>query len=152
MGGGDNGRTDLPPGRRVKKTNARIHALALLDELGATLGLARAKLSGKKKAGELHKLQRTLLTAAAQAAGLDFQASLAREAAGLTARIGVLAAGRKPATLFVLPGRDETEALLHLARTKARLCELALWNINAIPAARYLNRLSDYLFLLAGTK
>jgi cob(I)alamin adenosyltransferase len=152
LGSGDEGRTDLPRGKRVNKTCARIGALAQLDELGALLGFARAKLSGTKRAAELHGLQRTLLKAAAQAAGLDFQAALDEETACLGERITALAAGRKPAKLFVLPGRDETEALLHLARTKARVCELALWKISARPAARYLNRLSDYLFLLAGEK
>jgi cob(I)alamin adenosyltransferase len=152
LGGGDTGQTDLPRGKRVKKTSARIGTLALLDELAALLGLARAKLRGTKRAAELRRIQRTLSTAAAQAAGLDFQAALSEETARLTARVAVLAAGRKPAKRFVLPGRDEAEALLHLARTKARICELALWKINCRPAARYLNRLSDYLFLLAGAK
>jgi len=152
MGQGNDGKTELPHGKRVRKTDPRIKALALLDELGAVLGLAKAKLSGKKEAADLHKIQLTLLKAAALAAGMDFKTELARETAALEARIEILAKTRKPLREFVLPGRNGTEALLHLARTKARICEIALWGINSGPAAVYLNRLSDYLFLLAEAK
>ena len=90
-----------------------------------------------------------LLKAASQAAGLNFKTELEKETAYLETRIGELSAGAEPIRQFVLPGRTETGALLHLARAKARICELTLWEINSRYAAVYLNRLSDYLFLLA---
>ncbi|MFA6435173.1 MAG: ATP:cob(I)alamin adenosyltransferase [Elusimicrobiales bacterium] len=149
LGSGDDGLTGLPSGKRVKKTDHRIRALGLLDELGALLGLAKVKLAGKKEAVELLKTQRTLLKAAAHAAGLDFKTELKKETRRLEAGMELLAAGAKPLREFILPGRTETEALLHLCRAKARLCEAALWEINSTAAAVYLNRLSDHLFLLA---
>ena len=149
MGNGDGGMTDLPNGKRVKKTDPRIKALGLLDELGAALGLVRAKLAGKQAKEEIWQIQQALLRAAARAAGMRSKAELEKETTYLGARIAALAAGAEPMRKFILPGRTETEALIHFARTKARSCEIALWELNSRPAAVYLNRLSDYLFLLA---
>jgi cob(I)alamin adenosyltransferase len=148
MGSGDKGATSLPHCDKVKKTDPRIHALALLDELSATLGLARARFP-KKTAADLLEIQRTLLKVSAQAAGLDFSSALQADTTGLETRIKELTGRIKPEKEFVLPGDTETEALLHLARAKTRLCEISLWEINSAPAAVYLNRLSDLLFLLA---
>lgn len=149
MGSGDNGMTGLPPGKQVKKTDPRIKGLGLMDELSALLGLVKAKLAGKAAALEIHKAQQTLLRASAHAAGMNFKVELEKETCRLTARIGTLSSGLAPVREFVLPGRTEAEALLHLARAKTRICEIALWEIKSGPAAVYLNRLSDYLFLLA---
>lgn len=149
MGSGDDGMTDLPRGKRVKKTDPGIKALGLMDELSALLGLARARLAGEKTATEILTTQQTLLKAAAHAAGINFKAELEKETRRLETSIGSLSAGTKPLREFILPGRTETEALIHLARAKARICETALWEIKSGPAAVYLNRLSDYLFLLA---
>lgn len=150
LGSGDDGMTDLPRGRRVNKTDPVIKALGLMDELGALLGLARARLAGQTEATELLKAQQTLLKAAAHAAGMNFKAELEKKTGHLETLITALSAGAEPIREFILPGRAETEALLHLARAKARICEIALWETAARPAAVYLNRLSDYLFLLAG--
>ena len=132
----------------MKKTDPRIYALALLDELGALLGLAKAR-AGKTDAAELEGIQRALLKTAAVAAGMDFKAELKKETSALEGRIADLAVAVRPKREFVLPGGRGTEALLHLARAKARLCEIALWKINSREAAVHLNRLSDLLFLLA---
>lgn len=160
VGRGDGGMTNLPgpdergraSGKRVKKTAPVIKALGLLDELGAVLGLARAGLGRKKEAGELLKIQRVLLKAAAHAAGMNFAIELKKETARLGTLAETLSAGERPCREFVLPGRTGTEAITHLARAKARICEIALWEINSRAAAVYLNRLSDYLFLLASKK
>ncbi|MEI7481122.1 MAG: ATP:cob(I)alamin adenosyltransferase [Elusimicrobiota bacterium] len=152
MGRGDTGMTDLPTGKRVKKTDKRIKALGLIDELGALLGLVKVKLSGKKGAAEFHRMQQALLTVGSHAAGINFAAKLKTETAYLETRIDKLSSAAKPPLKFILPGRTETEVLIHLARTKARSCEISLWETNSAPAAVYLNRLSDYLFLLAGEK
>lgn len=152
MGRGDTGITDLTAGKRVKKTDLRIKALGLTDELGALLGLVKLKLAGKQGAAEFHRMQQTLLTVGSHAAGINFAAKLKTETAYLETRIRKLSPAAKPPFKFILPGRTETETLIHLARTKARLCEISFWEINSAPAAVYLNRLSDYLFLLAGEK
>ena len=139
--------TDLPGGKRVKKTAPVITALALLDDLNAHIGLAAAVLTGKGRA-DLRRIQRALFTAAAHAAGAGRGKELERPTAELTARIAALSKGGVPAG-FAVPGRTRAGALLHIARTRARLCELALWRIDRRHAAKYLNRLSDLLFLLA---
>ena len=149
MGNGDGGMTDLPGGKRVKKTDPRIKTLGMLDELGAVLGLVRARLAGKQEKEEIWRTQQDLLKAAASAAGTNSKAAFEKETVYLEARIAALAAGAEPMRKFILPGRTETEAIIHFARTKARNCELAMWEISSRPAAVYLNRLSDYLFLLA---
>ncbi|HOW89617.1 MAG TPA: ATP:cob(I)alamin adenosyltransferase [Elusimicrobiales bacterium] len=147
IGSGDGGVTDLPGGKRVKKTAPVITALALLDDLNAHIGLAAAVLTGKGRA-DLRRIQRALFTAAAHAAGAGRGKELERPTAELTARIAALSKGGVPAG-FAVPGRTRAGALLHIARTRARLCELALWRIDRRHAAKYLNRLSDLLFLLA---
>jgi cob(I)alamin adenosyltransferase len=77
------------------------------------------------------------------------KAGLGPETDALAALIESRAAAVRPLKKFVLPGQNETEALAHLARTKARVCEILAWELKARQPAVYLNRLSDYLFLLA---
>ena len=59
------------------------------------------------------------------------------------------AAKMKPPRKFVLPGANEREALAHIARAKARICEILAWELKAREPAVYLNRLSDALFRAA---
>jgi cob(I)alamin adenosyltransferase len=144
-GSGDGGYTDLLGGRRVPKTSRRVKLNALLDELGALLGLLRAGEKKTRRAG-LEAAQAALVKAAGVIAGRP--ADLGAEQRALEALIDKASARLKPAKKFVLPGENEAEALAHLARARARLCELAAWDLKAEGPAVYLNRLSDYLFLL----
>lgn len=147
MGAGDLGFTDLFGGRRVPKTHARVKLNALLDDLSALLGLLKTGLrnSGQKK--EISAAQAGLVKAAGIVAGM--KAALKPETEALEALISARAAAMKPQKHFVLPGANETESLAHLARAKARVCEILAWEIKAKGPAVYLNRLSDYLFLAA---
>ena len=147
MGSGDLGFTDLLGGRRVPKTHPRVKLNALLDELSALLGLLKTgvKSAGFKK--ELTAAQAGLVKAAGLIAGA--KGGLKNETAALEELIAAVSAGVKPPKKFVLPGSGETEALAHLARARARLCELLAWELKARETAVYLNRLSDYLFLAA---
>ncbi|HAU90285.1 MAG TPA: hypothetical protein DCW72_08760 [Elusimicrobia bacterium] len=77
------------------------------------------------------------------------KADLAPETAALTTLVENRAAAARPPKKFVLPGSNEIEALAHLTRTRARICEILAWELKAKQPAVYLNRLSDYLFLLA---
>jgi cob(I)alamin adenosyltransferase len=147
MGSGDLGFTDLFGGRRVPKTHRRVKLNALLDDLSALLGLLKAGLRGKALKRELSAAQKGLVKAAGAIAGSG--ADLAPETAALEALLDRIAAGLKPRKKFVLPGANETEALAHLARTKTRVCEILAWELKAKGPAVYLNRLSDYLFLVA---
>lgn len=147
MGSGDKGLTDLLGGRRVPKTDRRIKFNALLDDVNSLLGLIKTGLRDKKKTAELTAAQKGIIKAAGMIAGA--KGDLKAETAALEGFTVTAAAGLRPAREFVLPGSCETEALAHLARTRARLCEIQAWELKAKAPAVFLNRLSDYLFLLA---
>lgn len=147
LGSGDLGRTDLFGGRRVPKTHPRVKLNALLDELSALLGLLKTALKKPAPRRELGAVQAALIKASGIVAGM--KAGLGPETDALAALIESRAAAVRPPKKFVLPGQNETEALAHLARTKARVCEILAWELKAKQPAVFLNRLSDYLFLLA---
>ena len=144
-GTGDSGMTDLF-GRRVPKTDRRVRLNAHIDELGALLGLLKAGAKARRRR-ELAAAQAALVKAAGVIAGR--RADLAPEIRELEGFIAAAEAGLEPPKKFVLPGANEAEALAHLARTRARLCELGAWELKAKGTAVLLNRLSDYLFLAA---
>jgi len=147
MGSGDLGFTDLFGGRRVPKTHCRVKLNALADDLTALLGLLKTGIKDRKTKAEISAAQAALARAGGLIAGM--KGSLKDETAALEAVINALAEEIKPPKKFVLPGGNETEALAHLARAKTRVCEILAWEIKAKAAAVYLNRLSDYLFLVA---
>ncbi len=147
MGAGDLGFTDLFGGRRVPKTHRRVKLNALIDDLSAVLGLLKPGIRDKKTKEELSAAQAALIRASGLIAGM--KGELKDETAALETLINARAEAIKPPKKFVLPGANEREALAHLARTEARVCELLAWEIKAKAPAVYLNRLSDYLFLLA---
>lgn len=147
MGSGDLGYTDLFGGRRVPKTHCRVKLNALTDDLSALLGLLKTGLKKPALRRELGAAQAALIKASGVVAGM--KADLEPEISALTALVENRAAAVRPPKKFVLPGSNETEALAHLARTKARVCEILAWELKAKQPAVYLNRLSDYLFLLA---
>lgn len=147
LGSGDLGYTDLFGGRRVSKTHRRVKLNALLDDLSALLGLLKTGLKKPAQKKEIGSAQAALIKASGIVAGM--KADLKPETDALTALIDSRAAAVRPPRKFVLPGQNETEALAHLARTRARVCEILAWELKARQPAVYLNRLSDYLFLLA---
>jgi cob(I)alamin adenosyltransferase len=147
MGSGDFGFTDLFGGKRVPKTHSKVKLNALIDELSALLGLFKTGVRGKAAKKDLTLAQAGLTKAAGLIAGS--KGGLGMETAALEKLITAAAARVKPPKKFVLPGSGETEALAHLARAKTRVCEILAWEIKAKAPAVYLNRLSDYLFLLA---
>lgn len=157
---GDTGETSLFGKDRVRKTDPRIEAVGDLDEAQAALGLARVALRGKDKAAVL-ELQRGLYLAMAEVA--TPRSGLARlrvridpdAVAVLDAQIEALRARANVEGRFVVPGEDAASAALDLARTIVRRAErrvVALADKKAVTNAdlvRWLNRLSDVLFLLA---
>ncbi len=147
MGAGDLGFTDLFGGKRVPKTHRRVKLNALVDDLSALLGLLKAGIRERKTKEELSAAQAALIRASGLIAGM--KGGLETETSALEALIELRAAAVKPLKEFVLPGANETEALAHLARAKTRICEILAWEIKAKVPAVYLNRLSDYLFILA---
>ncbi len=157
--GGDRGRTGLADGRRVAKDDLRIEAIGAVDEANAAIGLARLYTAGETDA-ILARIQNDLFDLGAGLARPKAEEAEGRLAVAdsqvkrLEEEIDRLNAELEPLANFILPGGSPAAAHLHLARTVVRRAErrvVALARREAVEAAavRYLNRLSDLLFVLA---
>jgi cob(I)alamin adenosyltransferase len=158
--GGDAGETSLGDGVRVAKHDLRVEAFGTVDEANAAIGLAR--LSAPPEADALlARIQNDLFDLGAdlctpedgrRAAGaLRIRASQVER---LEREIDALNAELKPLDSFVLPGGTPCAAHLHLARTITRRAERLVTALAAREtvngeALKYLNRLSDHLFVLS---
>jgi len=155
---GDQGETGLFGGVRVRKDDARVCAYGTIDELNASLGLVRASELPHSLAPVLVRLQEELFTLGAEVAcepgkleklkmTLIDQESIDWMERSIDEYEALLA----PLTTFILPSGSRAGACLHLSRTVARRAErlcLALDDLRPLVFV-YLNRLSDFLFVLA---
>ena len=160
--GGDKGKTGIHGGQRVDKDDIRIEANGTLDELNSILGLIRVSIGeGHEWQEMLFYLQRSLMVVMSHVATpatlrgqnpnrlpeeLDMYCE--RQIDFFNAKI------RHPSTHFILPGGNPVSAQCHVARTVARRAERRLWTLNRIDPVepvilRFVNRLSDLLFILA---
>ena len=158
--GGDGGETGLGDGRRVPKHDLRVAAYGTVDEANATLGLARLHAAGAADA-MLARIQNDLFDLGADLCvpedGRRADGRLrvaASQVARLEGEIDAVNAGLAPLTSFVLPGGSALAAHLHLARAVVRRAErltveLAARETVNPEAVKYVNRLSDLLFVLA---
>ena len=158
--GGDQGRTSLGDGTRVAKHTGRVAAYGTVDEANATIGLVRLHTTGEEDA-MLARIQNDLFDLGADLCrpGNDFEDGKAlrireSQVERLEREIDAMNAELQPLTSFVLPGGSPAAAFLHLARTVTRrserlVCELAEAEAVNPAAIRYLNRLSDHLFVLS---
>lgn len=158
---GDQGDTALSNGERVRKDSPRVEAYGTVDELNATLGLARLHAEGAL-AARIAVIQNELFDLGADLSrpGMEQDGQtpypvlriIDSQTARLEAEIDAMNAGLDPLRSFILPGGTALAAHLHLCRTVARRAERAAVALavmgDANPAAlRYLNRLSDWLFV-----
>ena len=158
---GDRGDTGLIGGQRVKKSVPRVAAYGGVDELNAVLGLAIAELGAGSPAADLARIQSALFTLGAELAtpaaaepARGVEPLPAAETAWLEASIDAIGDRVPPLAHFILPGGSRAGATLHLARTVCRRAERAIVALAAEEPVRaevlaYVNRLSDYLFMLA---
>jgi cob(I)alamin adenosyltransferase len=153
---GDGGTTGLFSGRRVSKADARVEAYGTVDELNACLGLLLAHLpeGGGGARVQLHDQQHHLFALGAALADdrpeINFE--LPENAVSqLETWIDTMNEGLPRMTHFILPGGSKTVAYAHLCRTVCRRAERRTVEWEGAPegAIQYLNRLSDYLFVLA---
>lgn len=154
---GDAGSTGLADGTRLPKTHPRIAALGAVDELNATLGLlgVATGVDGALRQ-RLRAVQNDLFDLGGELS-LPGKAVLDRDTlAALEADVMRWNALLPPLKEFVLPGANEASARAHLARTVCRRAERDLWLLHetagetvAVDLPRYLNRLADWLFVLA---
>ncbi|MBM3566538.1 MAG: cob(I)yrinic acid a,c-diamide adenosyltransferase [Alphaproteobacteria bacterium] len=163
--GGDKGETSLGGGDRVAKDSPRIAAIGAVDETNAVLGLARLHVvtpgAGTDADAMLARIQNDLFDLGADITtpedGRKGKAALritGAQVERLEREIDALNADLAPLESFVLPGGTEAAAYLHLARTVARRAERRLVALDRAErvneaALRYINRLSDHLFVLA---
>ena len=162
---GDDGTTGLVDGSRLPKHAARMEAIGAVDEANSALGLAAVALADGEFAAPLYRIQNDLFDLGADLAtpageGDDFAPSemvlriVAAQVAWLESAIDDANARLEPLTSFVLPGGSDAAARLHVARASVRRAERAMTAMAAqMPtnseALAYINRLSDYLFVLA---
>ena len=163
--GGDAGQTSLGSGDRVAKHDLRVAAYGTVDETNATLGLARLHTGEDRETDEmLARIQNDLFDLGADLCTPDGDARAARKQEGalrivpeqvdrLEQEIDTLNESLAPLTSFILPGGTAAAAHLHMARTIARraerlMTELATHEDINPNALKYINRLSDHLFVL----
>ena len=163
---GDDGTTGLGSGERRLKHDLRVEAYGTVDEANSCLGLAR--LHTEKDFPELDamlmRIQNDLFDLGADLATPDTGETLAYEplriidsqVLRLEAEIDRLNANLAPLRSFVLPGGSPASAALHLARTVARRAERQMVELAQKPdetvtpaALKYINRVSDFLFVAA---
>lgn len=155
---GDAGETALRGGGRVPKDHPRVEAYGALDEVSSTLGAARAFLQDAELDAVLERIQRDLFVMGAEVAAPEGTGPRVEEAQvlALEREIDRLDAELPRLSAFVLPGGHPAGSLLHMARAICRRAErrmvaLARSEVLNPEIVRYLNRLSDLLFVLART-
>ncbi len=162
--GGDGGETSLGDGARLRKDAPRIEAIGAVDEANAAIGALRAALATADAAADaptdapLARIQNDLFDLGADLAVPGEGGARLRMSAApvlrLEAEVAAMNAALPPLTSFILPGGSPPAAAAHLARTVTRRAERAVVRLAAEEpvtpdALRYLNRLSDHLFVLA---
>ncbi len=159
---GDKGTTGLVDGSRCAKHAARMEAIGTVDEANSAIGLAVCALGGQADADTLVRIQNDLFDLGADLAtpGDDFAPSdmvlriVPAQVVWLEQAIDGVNEALAPLTSFILPGGSEAAARVHLARAVVRRAERCMTALAAAepvnPAAlAYVNRLSDYLFVLS---
>lgn len=154
---GDGGDTSLVDGRRVAKHSRRPAAFGEVDEANSVIGLARLHTSDD--ADEmLGRIQNDLFDLGADLATPEGDSPALRitgnQVTRLETEIDDMNSSLEPLKSFILPGGTEASAWLHLARTvvrraERRMTELATEEVVNDTAMKYVNRLSDHLFVLA---
>ena len=158
---GDAGETGLFGGPRVRKDDLRIAAYGTVDELNAFLGLARCEPLPAEIAATIERVQNELFAVGAELATPNPEKhglTLIQEPhiAALERDIDALEAKLPPLKEFILPGGNRAASLLHVARAVCRRAERHLVTLVdasdahvSLRLVKYLNRLSDYLFVAA---
>lgn len=157
--GGDKGETSLLGGERVPKTDTRIEVYGSVDELNAAIGVALAYIKDKKAKKMLHQVMNDLFKIGAElaAAGTSFTKFpkiTAEHTSKIEKEVYRVESKLPKQKSFILPAGKKGAAYLHLARA---ICRRAERRVVALKArtyidpeiVRYLNRLSDLLFIYA---
>lgn len=150
---GDSGETSLFKGERVSKDHPIIIALGSIDELTSYLGKVKSQMTTQKVWEELHSIQQKLIVLMGIIAGYESRENYIYESdiETLERAIDYYESMSYEFKAFILPGKLPLSADIDIARTVARRAERELTKCeDVIPLVKkYINRLSDYLFMLA---
>jgi cob(I)alamin adenosyltransferase len=151
---GDDGSTGLAGSIRLSKDAARIEAIGEVDELNSVLGMLLTETLPDDARELLVRVQHRLFDLGGELSLPDYQALDEEETRRLEAAIDRCNATLPPLKEFILPGGCRAGALCHMARTVCRRAERGLVRLHHTDPVRpellrYLNRLSDLLFVLA---
>jgi cob(I)alamin adenosyltransferase len=155
---GDDGTTGLQGGKRVPKSDLRIIAYGAIDEANSSLGVALSCNIDADIKELLTKIQNELFVAGSDLSDPDLKKSKNRVTEqmveNLEKNIDRFEAELNPLTNFILPGGHQIAAHLHMARTITRRAETSIVSLSKneqinSSCQKYLNRLSDLLFVLA---
>lgn len=154
---GDKGTTSLVGGNRVSKDHPRVNAYGTVDELISNLSLLKCELGQESFGSDIRRIQSALMLVAAHLASdgksdrvKDFNES---EILYLESEIDKMQSELPAQTSFIIPGGSKSASICHICRTVCRRAErssIPLLNDEKLEIAiKYLNRLSDYLFVFA---
>lgn len=163
---GDKGETALYGGTRVSKASARVESYGTIDELNSFIGVAKCEIIEEEILNQLKKIQFDLFTVGSESATPTDKLTLANGKSRLALMItdteieelenwmDAFEKELEPLQYFILPGGGKSAAALHVCRTVCRRAERSLVFLSESEEVRpelikYLNRLSDYLFVLA---
>ena len=153
--GGDTGQTSLGDGSRVSKADPRIEAIGAVDEANASIGVLRIHTRSRPQDAMLARVQNDLFDVGADLCvpghGGDRLRLTEPAVARLEAEVAAMNATLPALNSFILPGGTDAAAFAHIARVAARRAErvvVAVDDVNPV-IMRYLNRLSDHLFVLS---
>ena len=153
---GDKGNTSLGNGERVSKSHLLINLLGDIDELNSQLGSAISSCKSELISSELESIQQDLFNLGGEISIINSGTILINndKVEFLEDRIDELNQTLKPLKEFIMPGGDEFCSRVHLARAVCRRAERSCVAILDLVKEKniwlpYLNRLSDYLFVLA---
>lgn len=163
---GDKGETSLYGGTRISKASARVESYGNIDELNSFVGVAKSQIEDEKVLQQLKKIQFDLFTVGSESATSVDKLFLANgkprlpltisetEISELENWMDAMEEELEPLQYFILPGGGKAASALHVARTVCRRAERSLIFLGNSEEVRpelikYLNRLSDYFFVLA---
>lgn len=149
---GDDGTTGLGDGSRVNKTDARVVALGDVDELNSWIGVVVAECASGTVCELLEQVQSDLFEVGAELSTPGYERLTRERLLWLEERTLRFNTELPPLKEFILPGGTRAAAFAHLARTVARRAERSVVAMRSNDLVRqYLNRLSDFLFVVART-
>lgn len=156
---GDNGSTGLIGGTRVDKSDIRLEAYGTIDELNSWLGLIRSSCDDENLKNRLFSIQNCLFVIGSNLATDEDKSDLRKnlfikeeKISELETEIDIMQEMLPPLSNFIIPGGSVCSGYIHIARTVCRRAErriAVLNNEGNNTIIKYINRLSDYLFVLS---